>query len=336
MTVQLDPAQFRSFAEFSQLKLNVGGPDVHMHEAHQLLEHSSWLRERAGWWLCAYMTFCSVPPALLIIANWPDPGEVASSDELLDWVHEHWAGLPIRTQRRPVRSKPKLVKCLQDFAAWDLEYVPRLGEMSYEEAWSSVADNVKYCGRYVIIKTLEVFRRLTGFEHLVPPDIRPSGAWSPRRALGMLVPETASTVGDKHDNSRSTIALTNLVAEAVRDKLAEELGREVSYYLLEVLLCNWRQTQHGTLYVGRTIDSELAYYHKVAKYMASLGGDMPLERAFFQARREAFPAECLGELQGWDDVRVPLKHVFAQQGYFWSDLLFDWNKTTDLAYPVRR
>jgi hypothetical protein len=335
--IQTDPEQLQSFAEFSRLKLAVGGPDVHMHEACKMLEQSPWLRERAAWWLCTYLTFCSVPPALLMIANWPDPRNVVDQPEqVLDWIRAHWAGLPIRTQRRPVRSPPKLAKSLSDFAAWSLTDAPRLGQMTYEEAWTSLAVGVKYCGRYVLIKTLEAFRRVTGHEHLVPPDIRPAGAWSPRRALGMLVPAVESTVGAKHDNTRSTIALTNLVAEAVRGELAVELDRAVSYYLLEVLLCNWRQTQHGTLYVGRTIDSELAYYHKVARYVAGQGGTMPLEAEFFRARREAFPAECLGEVQGWDDVRLPLKHLFAEHGYFWSDLRFDWNRTDDLARPARR
>lgn len=321
------------FGEFCRLKTQVNGPDVHMRTALAALQDMQLSPREALWWLGAYTTFCSVPPGVSVWARWRDPAQVLSgSERFYSWIDEHWAGLPIRTQRRPVRSRRKLVTCISGMAEWCEFDGPRLGEMNYEEAWSSVDQSVKYYGRYAIIKLLEAFRR-AGYSQLEAPNIRPAGAWSPRKMLAYLYPERAEALRSKSD-SRQTLAEVNAVARDALGLLESELGRSSSFYELEVLLCNARQSIYsGTLYVGRTIDSELDYWRKSSEHF----GDPTLGAFdFFDVRRRTFPVECLGEVQGWPGVRKELK---TYRGYVWSDLLFDWHKTLasgNFEHPVRR
>lgn len=325
------PDPLASFLEFSTLKTQVNGPDVHMRTALAGLNFTAKQLsfEEAAWWVCIYTTFCSVPPALAVWAKFPEPG-LALGDEARRWVERAFVGggLPVRTQRRPVRSGPKLATCLQTVATWCGENVGRLRELSYEEAWASVDGGVRYYGRYVIIKLLEALRRLNA-PQLEAPDIRPRGGWSPRRALGYIYPDAWESLTSKSD-TRDACASVNAHASDLLPRLEAGLGRASSFYELEVLLCNWRQaTYSGTLYVGRTIDSELEYQRKCERYWGSA------QRAFdvFEIRQATFPRVCLGELNGWNGVRKELK---TYRGYYWSDVLYDWAATTDLDNPVRR
>ncbi len=112
----------------------------------------------------------------------------------------------------------------------------------------------------------------------------------------------------------------------------EILVPHLSTYQFEVLLCNYRQTLTKT-YVGRHHDSELEQYTKVRNWF---GMEHMMMFDFLRKRKDIFPPECLGELNGWTDKRKELNTVFADHGYFWSDLRFDYSKTTDLANPVAR
>lgn len=328
-----DPEVARLFGEFCRLKTQVNGPDVHMRTAIAALDDMQLVRPDALWWLGVYTTFCSVPPGAATWARWDDPALLLAVGDRFDrWVDESWAGLPVRTQRRPVRSRAKLAECVRGMARWCVGDGRHLGGLSYEDAWASVDGAVKYYGRYAIIKLLEALRR-AGYAQLEAPDIRPRGAWSPRRMLAYLYPDRAEVLNSKSD-SAATLAEVNAVARDALALLESELGRPSSYYELEVLLCNARQSLYsGTLYVGRTIDSELEYYEKCRRRFS----DPTAGRFdFFKMRRRTFPPECLGELQGWTGVRRELK---TYRGYVWSDLRYDWHKTLasgDFDNPVRR
>lgn len=324
----------RCFIEFCERKLGVNGPDVHMKTAGVGTADVTDLEERL-WRLGVYNSFCSTPPAAAVWARWSRDRVLKEGQAALAaWLRKHWAGIPVRKNRRPARSPDKLARCLHSLATYLAAQGSGqfFGEATYEEAWDSL-DAVYTWGRYVKIKFLETLRRYMGFEQLDAPDIRAAGGWSPRRALAYMEPEKADILLGK-SSSRETLQLVHAIAADVCTEVYAVLRRQVSFYELEALLCNYRQTCSGTFYAGRTIDSELEYHAKVECYF---GADPYLGTFdFFGTRRRVFPPECLGELSGWSGVRKDLWSVFREHQVIWSDVVYDYRATTNLARPVRR
>jgi len=326
-----DEARLNEFGTFCLLKKGVNGPDVHMKAAGAGTEGA----ENREWKLAVYNNFCSTPSAAVVWAEWLTPEDImADATSLQDWIACNWKGIPIRQNRRPARSVPKLTQSLVTLADWMMTDYHKLGEMDYEEAWKSL-DDVYTWGRYVKIKFLETARRYLGHDHLVAPNIRAAGGWSPRRALALLYPEYGTRIANKDRNDKATLSFVYGVANDVRNFVSESFC-PVSNYEFEALLCNYRQTlsERKAFYVGRTIDSELEYDTKVRSYW----GEDPYRGQFdfFETRKAAFPERCLGEIQGWDGVRKDLSPLLRENGYVWSDVLYDYQASKDnLAHPVR-
>lgn len=335
MNADFDVGTALLFQRFCALKVGVNGPDIHMKTAVAGTAAVEDENERV-WRLMVYNNFCSTPPAAAIWARWSQEQVLNSkeADHLESWVRAHWKGIPIRQNRRPVRSVPKLTRSLVSAAEWLASDYPSLGSMSYPEAWDSL-DKVWSWGRYVKIKFLETARSALGFEQLESPTIQSSGGWSPRKALALMWPGHAEVLTSK-SSSKSVLAQVHAIADVTRDFVGS--GSEairLSNYQLEALLCNFRQTlsTRKTFYVGRTIDSELEYDRTVTNHF----GEDPYLGTFdfYGARKIAFPVECLGEAMGWDGVRPVLSDVLRLHGYVWSDTVYDFKGTTDFANPRR-
>ena len=335
-----DLARLKEFAEFCRLKVGVNGPDVHMKAAVIGTEDAG---DERAWRLAVYNCFCSTPPAAAVWARWPlEEAQIVNVDRMERWCRTNWAGVPIRKNRRPMRSVPKLAHALMSTANWMYSDFWRLQEMSYEEAWDSL-DAVWSWGRYVKIKFLETMRSCyPQLEHLEAPNIRSAGGWSPRAALAVMYPEYAEEVTSKSGNTKlivggkrnhvETLAVVHAIADEVRAYVGST-GTPVSNYQLEALLCNYRQSLSGTFYPGRTIDSELEYHAKAVEHF---GSDPYLGTFdFFGTRHAAFPPQCLGELNGWSGVRKDLWTVLRDYGYTWSDVKYNyWASASHLEYPV--
>lgn len=322
------------FVEFCRMKIAVNGPDVHMKMAGVKAEELN-LHERM-WWLGVYTNLCSTPPAAAIWARWPLERVLDEGNTLEGWLRENWAGIPVRKNRRPVRSPAKLAWGIRSYARWIYDELqsPVLNWSGYESVWAGVDRGVKFFGRYATIKLLEAFRRYSRFPGLQAPDIRAAGGWSPRKCLAFLYP-TYGKLLVQGGSGRAALEEIHWLAAGERKRVSDALDRDVSFYELEALLCNYRQTFSGTLYVGRTIDSELDHYRRVAGHF----GDDPFlgKFDFFGTRRLVFPKECLGELNGWEGVRKPLFYTYGTYDYIWSDLVYSWAESKDdLAHPVRR
>jgi len=323
------------FGEFCRLKVGVNGPDVHMKAAGAVTEGLS--DDERRWKLALYNCFSSVPTAAVIWARIPrERLVVADESAVMLWLEKHWRGIPVRNTRRPVRAPHRLAKCLQSVARFDAD----VRGMSYEEAWQA-ADEVWSWGRYVKIKYLETLRRFMGpeYAHLEAPNIRPNGGWSPRRMLSWLYPDVETLASTSND--RPTLDAVNFYAANARETASGFVGRDVSFYEVEALLCNYRQNLTGKLYPGRTIDSELEYHGRVRRYWSADSDDPLLDpylgtADFFGARARTFPTETLGEVQGWEGPRPEIFRTITEFGYIWSDVLYDFNATTDFSMPVRR
>jgi len=314
-------------SEFTRLEQAVGGPDPHMRIVCEgLVRDVADTPEHRAWLIGCYLGPYNVPSGEVVLHYWPDPAMVvANPDEFATWVESAWKQLSLRRERRAIRTPRKFTAHMLGYAEWCLRVAPTIGSArDADEVWDRlmlIAGN----GRYATIKLYEALHRVGVIDYPFP-DIRPSGGWSPREMLARLHPDTAA-----HLNAGNTAVLCQIAndkASISRRHLSERLGAQVDWYTMEVVLCEYKQAWDGGQYPGRAHDSELGHVRKVTP----LWPDVPFKT--LDIRRELFPEIALGEVRGWDGRREGLGGCPSAHGYMWSDTLYDWDATIDLADPV--
>ncbi len=313
---------WKAFEDFARLELETGGPDVHM----RLLEHvmADMTEIERVWFIGCYVGPYNVPTAEVFYRY------VTPRDAMLHqyctarWLEDNWQGFVIRKERRPVKSPRQMAEYLASYAAWmqDFDQIRRVA--TYDELWEKV-NEIRYVGRYAALKLCEVLKRYTSIKP-GQTDMRPKGGWSPRIGLAYLYPEHKEQLFG--NDCKENLVLTNTLGEGVRKYLTHNLGRHIDHFHAEVFLCDYKQAWHGSQFPGKSNDSELQHYLRVQSYW-----EMPSRLP--EARLKLLDHRTLGELHGWSDVRKELGHVLKEHGYTWSDTLYDYKRTVDLAHPVR-
>lgn len=317
-----------AFITFSRYELAAGGPDPHMNVIGYLGDELSEFDR--DWLAGCYVAVYNVPTAELLFQRFTPSDALDRRDEVEAWLREHWKGLVIRRERRPVKSPRRLAEFLQGYAHWMYETLPDLRKATdFETVWNGI-DELRYVGRYAALKLLETLRRYNGVTKGCLPDIRPKGGWSPRIELAYLFPEHIDAMLG-NDSAYNCDLADELGLQA--QQLLKDNGVDVDLFTTEVLLCDTKQAWHRRQYPGRSNDSELEHHRKVVSYW----GDEFRSR-HLDARREVFPHWSLGELRGWDGVRKELVDVLADNGYTWTDSRYDYHATVKAGFdnPVER
>jgi len=226
---------------------------------------------------------------------------------------KEWDRIAFKRERsQPLRGpSPKyVVQCLNSY--WDWMERFETGR-DFEETWGSL-DAVWSMGRYINIKIIHLLYE-TGLITEDMPDIRPYSGWGPRNGLLFIYPESM--------HKPKSQAKVYIEQAHYLSRRAKEAIEPTTWYKVQVLLCNYHQslTRNG-LFPGRHHDRELAAFLKAGNVDFDLYG----------LRKRLFPHECLGELQGW----VKREDLDGIQDYIWSDVLYNYNATTDLRKPVKR
>lgn len=322
---------WKFFAEFCRYEIAAGGPDPHMRLVGEICRHeqSSWI-ETAWRGLC-YCSVYNVPTAVVLWTHWPAERVRATSVvELTEWLRNNWRGIAFRRERKAVRTPEKLARCLHSAAEWvrelpakrmegQLWFDPSLGQVARFEMAYDDACSVYGFGRYIGQKYVEYAHRYMGTA-AAAYDIRPRGGWSPRAALALLFPEhePALNGGDSPEELR----IADMCAREARERLNNN-GILLDWYLLQVLLCDYKQSAVGRRqYPGKSQDTEMEYNAKIAPHWGEC-------QVMWDARRRIIPDTCLGELQGWHGVRKELGYVLTKHGYTWTDFLYDYLKSKD-------
>jgi hypothetical protein len=332
--------QWKNFADFCRLEMAVGGPDPHMKLTAAMCNLDSCPWSEKAWRGLCYLGVYNVPTAEQIWNAWHFERSIIEREEFLPWFTKHWQGIALRRERKSARSPIKMAKYFETASAWLSEalldkkegigWIGGMKDLSpfdrYEFAWENV-QQIYSMGRYIAFKYLQY-----GMQYLDFPinlqDIRAKGGWSPRAMLAILWPDQAVPIlgGD----SPEEIAVVDTYAAKTKAYLLEGYGVDLSWYNLQVLLCDYKQCYVGKRqFPGRSQDSEIAYAKKIEDYW---GGDTIM----WEARSMIFPHQALGEMNGWYSVREELGKVLYDHGYMWSDLIYDYNLSkTRLATPVK-
>lgn len=279
------------------------------------------------WFAGCYALTYNWPAAERLFLEWR-PDWITHPDMLL-WLEEHWAGLPLRKERKAVFRKPFFAESAVSYVLLAkrllaLESWPD----TYEGAFNYFCDNTRFMGRYIAIRWLEVMRRAfgTGWEM---PDICADGGEHPRKALALIYPGYSEWL--LKGNSAVHLRIADAAARQCLLDLQLTYGLETNYYELQSLLCEYKQSALGRKqYPGKSIDTEQDYFDRVYKHWGQR------DSSFDDVRLKCFPTWALGELAGWHGVRPELGSVLADYGYTWSDAVYDYGKTTDFSAPVKR
>ncbi len=332
---QSDPEfHWEFFPDFIRKKLDVGEPSPHMKIVGHLSQDCSW--EEKIWRAGCYAAPYSVISAEVLWTYWPLERMLAHTDEFLPWLQEHWGGIHWRMERRCVNTPAKFAENLTQYAEWAVSRLPQTLEtrsqdkrIFYDQLWESVT-SVKFMGRYISIRLIELMRRFCNIDAPLY-DIRSIGGWSPKQALTLLRPDRTDEI--LSDNMKVSNAASDEVAEEIFQEVRKRNLLELDYYIFAAMLCEYREAYEDRhQYPGRTHDQEISYHSKFSGYWKAKGFTSRL----FEARAAIFPHECLGELNGWDGIRHELSRVLRDEGYNWSDLIYDYAAFKEFPEPVLR
>lgn len=296
-----------SLRAFIEADVATGGPDPHMTVIAEAGRR--WPSASEAWWpaVCFVAGPYTVAGGTAIAANaW-----YMSVNQLESWLRENWKGIPIRGERRCVKSPRKMAESIVGTREWAAETFDPYFDRShaYEDLWAGVQKFCPYMGRYGAMKLLETWWR-GGLITEGQPDIRPDGAKYPRRMLAALNNYPALRVSPKEGGSGNTHAAlehVNWYATEAKDRV----GYDLTWCSFETLLCNYRQALQKGKYPGGSHDRELQHWLIASEHF---GRDTMLKwLPFYEIRATHFPASCLGEVGGWTETRKELEMPWRQR-----------------------
>jgi hypothetical protein len=321
--VPTDPEWHRKmFPEFCHYEILGGGPDPHMQMAvHQAKDSCDPVWFLGGCYIGPYV----VSSAEFLAQEWPTAVGVLDDEVgFRRWMEENYRHLEIRRERRAIYGVNRFTDFMLGYAKWCREFNPP--GTSFDDDWKYIC-TVPMNGRYGSMKLYETLLMAGILKHHWY-DIRPHGGPTPREALAWLRPELS---GLHKRNDAAAIWSTNMVAQSEKNWLREECDLDLNWFSFEVLLCEYRQNiTSQSQYPGRSHDSELGR-------AIALEAKLPnLRLRMWQDRKDLFPHQPLGELGNrWAGRRDGLGKIATTLNYTWSDMLFDYTQTKDLANPVR-
>jgi len=328
----------KHFAEFCRWELASGGPDPQLAMVAYMARQQEVNEEEQLWRAFCYIGPYNVPYGEVLWRHWSyrdlaDDEKGIIKAGLRNWLDAAFNAdkITTRIERRTVRRADWLHEYLMGARRFIWHDWPELVDeclslhphQAYEVAWQKVTA-LPRIGRYAAIKLIEYLRRYQGLMVLTP-DIRPKDAWSPRHTLGYIWPDR--NLGNR-DNSPEALTVASQACIDALTLLKHDYDVTIDMFQLQVLLCEYRESwEKGKQYPGRSLDSELGYARK-----AEL--DWAYNSGIWRARRDLFPLQHLGEHQGWEGPRKPVAGCLRDHGYTWTDLKYDFIKTTDMDEPV--
>jgi len=325
----------RFFAEFCKYELASGGPDPQLAMVADMANTDTANDNERQWRAFCYIGPYNVPYAEVIWQHWTYGDALAFPKQMEEWLIRSFAEKKIttRNERKTVRRP----EWMEEYLSGAVSFIKR-GEFdrlrekcaalpprkAYEVAWDVITKRPRI-GRYTGIKLIEYMRRYLGLA-VESPDIRPKDAWSPRHTLGYIFPDRG--LGNE-SNSPEALKMARQSCEDAITLLNDEYGVLIDMFQLQVLLCEYRESwESKKQYPGRSLDSELGYARRAesewGRYKSSI----------WQTRKKLFPHAHLGELNGWDGPRKEVGRCLSVNHYTWTDLLFDYKSTTDMAKPM--
>jgi len=210
------------------------------------------------------------------------------------------------TERRVHRVPAKMERHFGDVVSiadsngglynWLSSYV----EKSPQQSWVNMINPVETIfgnGRWASYRTIEMIGQVCGLP-VEAPDMGHANSSGPRRGLEFLYSDLPQ------GNKPADIAYLDQVSLDLNRKLAER-GISAKLQDTETGLCGFKSMVKGDYYVGEDLDSML---EEILKQPSGL------TQTIFEARKNIFPHEYLGELNGWTGMDRARKKIYKETG----------------------
>lgn len=298
-----DPEAVRALAQFAGWQLESGDIDPAYPVLAALAVDLGLDRAGTVDLVFAYVAFYNLASALRVLDDagspWPPWG-----------TFDKWLKLPTGTERRAHRSPARL---LDHLVALDRLRESHGGldrwvdaQMSPNGPWASwnaleaALRDIYGNGRWAAYKTGEILAYF-GWP-VAPTDAGHDFSTGPRAGLVLVDPDA-----DVPGNDPATVARLDVLTEALRREVEDELGVPLPVEQLETVLCDYHALVAGRYYVGHDIDQQLQQL-----VLAPLSNEMRALAA--DARRASFDERWLGEVGGWAGVRPDLRRLYRDEG----------------------
>lgn len=321
------------FKEFCKYEKMTGGPDAHLTSAVYMAKGHTF--EEQVWRILLYAGFYNPASANAFWRYWSGEEYLALTDRSVErWLEAQWnnkamalrgSGFVFRKERRTMLSAVRVKEYLDGYKIC-LEQLPKLKDADPEVIWDFTM-NLPHIGRFSGTKLMECWYRL-GIINNTTTDIRARGGWAPRIALSLFEKlDYPTKTHDPYSSSKFSINEAELLG-----RMTHEHVPDITVFELQVMLCNYKQSyETKEQYPGQGLDKDLGCAYMIKDHWG-LGDDTE----YMRSRKLLCPIWALGELQGWSGLRKDLGRSLSEHGYVWSDFLYDYTKTKDLAEPVRR
>lgn len=306
----MDERALEGFLRLCEEEVYSGGPDPQ----YKLMEHlflTAPMEDRL-WLCCLYVVFYDLTSAEYV---WHHLSPRAGDEELREFIYAEWRKLTVKTERMGHRTMEETYKSLRAVRDWLLtrpweRYYGVDAVEAYQSLYQELVQGVYSIGRYFAIKLLEGARR-AGMDLCMDRLIARDGE-SPRRALKLIFTEELAHHNPK-DNSPAACEEAERFASLLKDKYVPHLD----WFSFQTLLCQFKAAAAGVHYPGISLDEILEYWANKAPLRQSPSLVMEL-------RPKLFPREFLGELNGWNRIRLELRKLYRDRGIMWSDRLYDY------------
>jgi len=311
------PKQFRDFARFTRVMVGTQDLDPIYPLLRYMIRSARVDREPAHWLLYLYLSSYNVVTAWEAFQRFPDPvgrdGGKTFEREFMEW----WVRTEprVNVERRGLRGD-RIGHALFPYIS-ETSYDTQVGWLgkgiastdsytNYEALWIQV-QTLPQVGRWAAFKWLDLLQHVLDYP-IAPPDMRLADCSGPREALEALYVERLPP-GYWDGRMVSRVGVLNQLAHELREGLAT-LGVEVTWDVLETVLCNFYSMMKGKYYCGHDIDEHL---HDMAE---SVRIDV-----WLNARSAVFDRRLLGEIGNrWHGIREDLMSLYKRAGQVHCDL----------------
>lgn len=268
--------------------------------------------EKAYWLAFLYSTCYAAPTAWVMLKTMPPYGAI-SENELENWWIKNKQRLLFTTDRSKVKNFDKFVpmvlsykKLLGDHQQQKME---ELKGITPEETYNNVYKyfgQIYYVGRFSLFLITEVINVLTNYP-MIPTGLDLTEAESCRNGLCYAIGADSwvhfhgakgkGWAGLSNDQYSYLYGMLNKLIVESKNGCPE---LDINYWNVETTLCAYKKYYWNTRYLGFYLDRQLAGLIEMAKRFPELGEDWKL---FFEARRNLFDPNYLGELHNWTNIR---------------------------------
>ena len=253
-------------------------------------------KDQAAWLCFVFVAYYDMGSALTCFDRYRDPA--IPSDDLLKLFCD--------TERRVHRSPHNLRRHFGDVVSIAenngglYKWLSRYVQNSTQQSWINMINPLETIfgnGRWASYRTVEMVGAVCDLP-VEAPDMGHAHSTGPRKGLAYLYENLPA--GNKTQDIRTLDAISHDLIQKMSTR-----GVVASLQDTETSLCGFKSMMNGDYYVGEDLDAMLAEILKQPNGLTEIA---------FQARKNVYPHNYLGELNGWTGIDKARQKIYKTTG----------------------